>query len=122
MAKYFQTMQGSYEVRACAAGRTGQCLQQVAPVQPINWQDDSDAYTLVGDPPGPTTPSAPTSTMQQAGTVTLLGRANTQNRPQTTRPPTSCASADTGAWSIASNSSSGVLDHPGVRHPARRWA
>ena len=36
--------------RACTGGHTGECLQQVAPVQPINWQDDSDAYGLVGDP------------------------------------------------------------------------
>ncbi|MEV0569805.1 ricin-type beta-trefoil lectin domain protein [Dactylosporangium sp. NPDC050588] len=46
--RYFEDMQGSFETRACAAGRAGTCLQQVAPTRPINWQDDSDAFTLAG--------------------------------------------------------------------------
>ena len=50
LTSYTEDMQGSFETRACAAGRGGVCLQQVAPVRPINWQDDSDAFTLIGDP------------------------------------------------------------------------
>src|SRR5205814_8115591 len=34
-ARYVADMQGAFEVRACANGRTGRCLQQVAPVMPI---------------------------------------------------------------------------------------
>ncbi|WP_410631525.1 ricin-type beta-trefoil lectin domain protein [Amycolatopsis sp. cmx-4-83] len=108
-AKYFSDMQGSFEVRPCAAGRGGQCLQQVAPVRPINWQDDSDAFTLVGDPQWSNYTVSTDVDMQQAGTVTLLGRANTQNRPQSHQAAYQLRVADTGAWSIAKNSSGGVL-------------
>ncbi len=108
-AKYFSDMQGSFEVRPCAAGRGGQCLQQVAPVRPINWQDDSDAFTLVGDPHWSNYTVSTDVDMQQAGTVTLLGRAGTQNRPQSHQAAYQLRIADTGAWSIARNSSGGVL-------------
>jgi O-glycosyl hydrolase len=108
-AKYVSDMQGSYEVRDCAAGRTGKCLQQVAPVQPINWQDDSDAFTLVGDPSWSNYTVSTDVNMQQAGTVTLLGRANTQNRPQSHQAAYQLRISNTGAWSIAKNSSGGAL-------------
>ena len=109
MAKYFSTMQGAFEVRPCAAGRGGQCLQQVAPVKPINWQEDSDAFGLVGDPTWSDYTVSVDVDMRQAGTVTLLGRANTQNRPQGKQAAYQLRIGDTGAWSIAKNSSGGVL-------------
>jgi O-glycosyl hydrolase len=109
MAKYFSTMQGAYEVRACSAGRTGQCLQQVAPVKPINWQDDSDAFGLLGDPMWRDYTVSTDVDLQQAGTVTLLGRANTQTRPQRQQAAYQLRIGNTGAWSIAKNSSSGIL-------------
>ncbi|MEV6646900.1 ricin-type beta-trefoil lectin domain protein [Amycolatopsis sp. NPDC051371] len=108
-AKYFSDMQGSFEVRPCAAGRGGQCLQQVAPVRPINWQDDSDAFTLAGDPHWSNYTVSADIDLQQTGTVTLLGRANTQNRPQSRQAAYQLRIADTGSWSIARNSSGGVL-------------
>lgn len=109
MAKYFQTMQGAYEIRDCAAGRSGRCLQQVVPVKPINWQDDSDAYGLIGDTTWSDYTVSTDVNMQQAGTVTLLGRANTQLRPQYKQAGYQLRLSNTGAWSIARNSSSGVL-------------
>lgn len=108
-ARYFSDMQGSFEVRPCAAGRGGQCLQQVAPVRPIEWQDDSDAFTLAGDPHWSNYTVSTDLDMQQAGTVTLLGRAGPQNRPQSHQAAYQLRVADTGAWSIARNSSGGVL-------------
>jgi len=108
-AKYVSDMQASYEVRDCAAGRTGKCLQQVAPVQPINWQDDSDAFTLVGDPAWSNYTVSADVNMQQAGTVTLLGRANTQNRPQSHQAAYQLRISNTGAWAIAKNSTGGAL-------------
>jgi hypothetical protein len=108
-AKYFSDMQGSFEVRPCAAGRGGQCLQQVAPVKPIEWQGDSDAYGLVGDPSWSNYTVSVDVDMQQGGTVTLLGRANTQNRPQNQQAAYQLRISDTGAWSIARNSSGGIL-------------
>ncbi len=105
-ARYFSDMQGSYEVRDCAAGRSGGCLQQVAPVQPINWQDDSDAFTLVGDPSWSNYTISTDVNMQQAGTVTLLGRANTQTRPQNRQAAYQLRIANTGAWSIIRHTTS----------------
>lgn len=101
MARYFQTMQGAYEVRGCAAGRAGRCLQQVVPRQPINWQDDSDAFGLVGDPSWRNYTVSTDVNMQQPGTVTLLGRASTQLRPQNRQAAYQLRISDTGAWSIA---------------------
>ncbi len=99
--RYTEDMQGSYEVRPCSAGHSGQCLQQVAPVQPINWQDDSDAFTLIGDPSWANYTVSTDVNMQQAGTVTLLGRANTQLRPQNRQAAYQLRISNTGAWSIA---------------------
>jgi O-glycosyl hydrolase len=108
-ARYFADMQGAFEVRPCTAGRAGQCLRQVAPVKPIEWQGDSDAYSLAGDPGWSNYAVSTDVAMQQAGTVTLLGRANTQNRPQNQQAAYQLRISDAGAWSIARNSSGGVL-------------
>ncbi|MGI5239859.1 ricin-type beta-trefoil lectin domain protein [Dactylosporangium sp. CA-139066] len=102
--RYTEDMQGSFETRACAAGRSGTCLQQVAPQRPINWQDDSDAYTLIGDPAWNNYTVSVDVNLQQAGTVTLLGRANTQSRPQNRQAAYQLRVADTGAWSIVRHS------------------
>lgn len=108
-AKYVSDMQGSFEVRPCTAGRGGQCLEQVAPIRPINWQDDSDAFTMVGDPRWVDYTVSLDVNMRQAGTVTLLGRANTQKRPQRNQAAYQLRISDTGSWSIAKNSDGGVL-------------
>jgi hypothetical protein len=108
-AAYLSDMQGSYEVRPCAAGRSGQCVQQVTPVKPIEWQDDSDAYALLGDTTWSNYTVSVDVDLQQTGTVTLLGRANTQNRPQSHQAAYQLRFSDTGAWSIAKNTSSGNL-------------
>ncbi|NJP44323.1 galactosylceramidase [Streptomyces sp. PRB2-1] len=108
-ARYLSDMQGSFEARPCADGRSGQCVQQVAPVKPIEWQDDSDAFTLAGD----TTWSDYTVTadvdLQQAGMVELFGRAGTQNRPQSHQAGYELRVADTGAWSLVRSSAGGAL-------------
>ena len=104
MARYFETMQGAYEVRDCAAGRSGRCLQQVAPRQPINWQEDSDAYGLVGDTGWSNYTVKTDVNMLQAGTVTLLGRANTQLRPQNRQAAYQLRISNSGAWSIVRHS------------------
>ncbi|WP_432837782.1 ricin-type beta-trefoil lectin domain protein [Dactylosporangium sp. CA-092794] len=103
--RYTEDMQGSFETRPCAAGHSGQCLQQVAPQRPINWQDDSDAYTLIGDPAWTNYTVSLDVNMQQAGTVTLLGRAGLQLRPQNRQPAYQLRVANTGAWSIVKHTS-----------------
>ncbi len=108
-ARYLSDMQGSYEVRPCAGGRSGQCVQQVTPVKPIEWQDDSDAYSLIGDPTWTNYTVSADVDLQQSGTVELLGRANSQSRPQSHQAAYELRIGDTGAWSIAKNTSSGNL-------------
>jgi hypothetical protein len=104
--KYFEDMQGSYETRPCAAGRGGQCVQQVAPIQPIDWQDDSDAFTLIGDQSWSNYTVSTDVDMQQAGTVTLLGRAITQARPQSHQAAYQLRISNTGAWSVTKHTTS----------------
>jgi hypothetical protein len=107
-AQYLSDMQGSFEVRPCANGRTGQCVQQVAPVKPIEWQDDSDAFSLVGDPTWSNYTVKADVDLQQAGTAELLGRANTQARPQSHQNLYRFRVSNTGAWTIVKNYSSGT--------------
>lgn len=108
-ARYFSDMQGAYEVRPCAGGRAGQCLQQVTPQKPIEWQDDSDAFGLVGDPTWSNYKVSVDVNLQQAGTVTLLGRANTQLRPQSRQAAYQLRLSNTGAWSITKRTTDGSL-------------
>ncbi|MGW7547172.1 ricin-type beta-trefoil lectin domain protein [Streptomyces sp. NPDC054770] len=108
-ATYLSDMQGSFEARPCADGRTGQCVQQVTPVKPIEWQDDSDAFSLLGDPTWTDYTVKADVDLQQAGTVELLGRAGTQNRPQSHQAAYLLRVSDTGAWSIVKSSAAGTL-------------
>ncbi|MEV4296968.1 RICIN domain-containing protein [Microbispora rosea] len=108
-AKYFSDMQGAFEVRPCAGGRAGQCLQQVTPVRPIEWQDDSDAFGLVGDPSWSNYKVSVDVNFQQGGTITLLGRANTQSRPQSHQAAYQLRLSNSGAWSIAKSTTSGTV-------------
>ncbi|MFI7039359.1 ricin-type beta-trefoil lectin domain protein [Microbispora rosea] len=108
-AKYFSDMQGAFEVRPCAGGRAGQCLQQVTPVRPIEWQDDSDAFGLVGDPSWSNYKVSVDVNFQQGGTITLLGRANTQLRPQSHQAAYQLRLNNSGAWSIAKSTTSGTV-------------
>ena len=100
-ARYVADMQGSFEVRDCTAGHTGRCLQQVAPVQPILWQGGSDAFTLAGDPAWRDYTVSVDVNLQQSGVVKLIGRANTQARPQTKQASYEFRVSDTGTWTIA---------------------
>lgn len=106
-AKYFSDMQGAYEVQSCT-GRSGKCLRQMAPVKPIEWQDDSDAYSLIGDQSwGNYTVSADIR-LAAPGTVELLGRANAQSRPQSHQNAYWFRVSDTGAWSIVRSDTTGT--------------
>ena len=106
--RYTEDMQGSFEIRACGDGRSGECLQQVAPTQPITWQDDSDAFTLIGDAGWTNYTVGLDVNLQQAGTVTLLGRANTQQRPQGRQAAYQLRISETGDWAIAKHTTGGV--------------
>ena len=98
-ARYLSDMQGSFEVQPCT-GRSGQCVQQMAPVKPIEWQDDSDAYSLIGDTAWSNYTVSSDVLLRSAGTTELLGRANTQLRPQSHMNAYYFRIRDTGQWWI----------------------
>ncbi|MFD4776749.1 RICIN domain-containing protein [Streptomyces sp. NPDC058427] len=98
-AKYLSDMQGSFEVQPCS-DRAGRCVQQMAPVKPIEWQDDSDSYSLIGDPSWSNYTVSSDVYLRGAGTTELLGRANTQLRPQSHMNAYYLRIRDTGEWWI----------------------
>jgi Ricin-type beta-trefoil lectin domain len=108
-ARYLSDMQGAFEVQPCDDGHSGQCVQQMAAQEPIEWQGNSDAYALIGD----TTWSNYTVTsdvdLRQAGTAELFGRANTQDRPQSDQAAYLFRASNTGAWSIGKSDTSGNI-------------
>jgi hypothetical protein len=106
-ARYVSDMQGSFEAQRCVAGRSGMCLQQMAPVKPIEWQDDSDAFALVGDPTWTDYQVQIDAELAAPGTLELIGRAGTQNRPQSHQQGYSFQISDTGAWTIFKSDADG---------------
>jgi hypothetical protein len=105
-AKYLSDMQGSFEVQPCT-GRSGQCVQQMAPVKPIEWQDDSDSYALIGDTRWSNYTVSSDVLLRSAGTTELIGRANTQLRPQSHMNAYYLRIRDTGQWWIEKMSTDG---------------
>ena len=106
-ARYVSDMQGSFEVQPCEAGRKGKCLQQMAPTKPIEWQDDSDAFTLIGDPSWADYTVEVDAELAKAGTVEVIGRADFQKRPQSHQQGYFFQVADTGAWTLLKSNSDG---------------
>ncbi len=108
-AKYVSDMQGSFEIRACRNGRTGMCEQQVAPVKPIEWQGDSDAYALAGDTTWQNYTVSVDVSLQQPGTVELIGRVGKQARPQNKQAGYEFRLSNSGSWTLAKNDTTGTL-------------
>ena len=106
-ARYLSDMQGSFEVQTCAAGRAGSCLQQMAAVKPIEWQDDSDAFTLLGDPSWTDYAISVDALLVKPGTLEVIGRAGTQKRPQSHQQGYLLQISDTGAWTVMKSDTSG---------------
>ena len=105
--RLLSAMQGAYEVKPCAAGRAGRCVQQVAPVKPIEWQDDSDAFALLGDTGWHNYTVSADVELQQAGTVEILGRAGEQYRPQSQQSGYFLRASNNGGWSIVKSTADG---------------
>ncbi len=106
-ARYVSDMQGSFEVEPCAAGRPGKCLQQMADTKPIEWQDDSDAFTLLGDPSWKNYTVSVDAEFARPGTIELIGRAGLQKRPQSHQQGYFFRVSDTGAWNVFKSDADG---------------
>jgi hypothetical protein len=106
---YLSQMQGAFEVEPCAGGRSGQCLQQQAGVQPIEWDNNATPYTIGGNLSWANYTVSADALMRQPGAVQLLGRAGAQ---QAFSPANIndyyLQLSDTGAWSIVRNSTGGT--------------
>lgn len=107
-AKYLSDMQGSFETAPCK-GRSGQCVRQMAAQQPIEWQDDSDAFALLGDVDWKNYTVSSDVYLEQSGTVELMGRVGDQQRPQSHQAGYFLRVADTGKWSVVKSDTSGRL-------------
>jgi len=106
-ARYASDMQGSFEIQPCAAGRAGKCLQQMAATKPIEWQDDSDAFTLLGDPSWTNYTVSVDAELSKPGTLELIGRAGIQKRPQSHQQGYYFRVSDTGEWTLFRSNSDG---------------
>src|ERR1700733_2886437 len=77
--RYLSQMQGAFEVGPCAGGRSGQRVRQQAAVQPIEWDGNSNPYTIGGNLSWANYTVSADALMAQGGAVQLNGRAGTQH-------------------------------------------
>lgn len=106
---YLSDQNGSFQAEPCT-GRSGQCVRQMAAQAPVNWDNPSNPYTTLGDLGWTDYTVAVDALMEQAGSVQLLARIDTQH-------PFSVAGikdyylqlSSTGAWSIVKNTYGGTL-------------
>jgi hypothetical protein len=108
--RYLSQQQGAFEVEPCAGGRSGRCVQQQAAVQPIEWDGNSNPYTVGGNLSWANYTVSADALIQQAGAVQLLGRVGTQH----SFGPAGINEyylqvSNTGAWSIVRNNTSDTL-------------
>ncbi|HEY7417662.1 MAG TPA: RICIN domain-containing protein, partial [Ktedonobacteraceae bacterium] len=109
-ARYFADQNGSFEIVACGAGHSGRCLRQMNPTAPINWDNSSEPYTIVGDLSWMNYTVSSDVMLEQAGYVDVMGRVGTQQgfSPANINAYYLRVTSD-GNWSILRNSRSGNL-------------
>ncbi len=108
--RYLAQQQGAFETEPCAGGRSGQCVSQQAGVKPIEWDGDSNPYTIGGGLNWTNYTVAADALIRQAGAVQLMGRVGTQH----SFGPAGINAyylqvANTGAWSIIRNNTADSL-------------
>jgi Glycosyl hydrolase family 59/Ricin-type beta-trefoil lectin domain/Concanavalin A-like lectin/glucanases superfamily len=106
--RYLSQVQGAFEVEPCAGGRSGQCVQQQAPVQPIEWDSNASPFTIGGSPSWTNYTVSADALIEQAGSVQLIGRAGSQIGYY---PPAASEYylqlSSTGAWQVVRSNNSG---------------
>ena len=107
--RYLSQMQGAFEVAACTGGRSGNCLQQQAATQPIEWDNGANPYTIGGNLSWANYTVSGDALMEQAGAVQLLGRVGTMaGFSPANINDYYLQLSNTGAWSVIRNSTSGT--------------
>ena len=108
-AKYLSSMNGAFQAASCGGGRTGECLRQMAPVQPIRWTaEHSDLpYTLMGDLGWSNYTVSSDILLEQSGSAAeIIGRAGSQGKFNGGLNAYHLRLSDTGAWSLLKTSGS----------------
>lgn len=79
--KYFDSIQGAFEVDSCRGGRSGRCIRQEITLQPIEWGGGSPTAPLAvfGDPAWSNYVVSTDALLEQAGYVDLIGRLGSQS-------------------------------------------
>lgn len=109
-AQYFSDQNGSFEIAACGGGRSGNCLRQMSPTAPINWDNPSNPYTLLGDLSWQNYTVSSDVLLEQAGSVELMGRVGTQQGFSPANINAYYLSvSNTGSWSILKNTTGGTV-------------
>ncbi len=80
--KYFDSIQGAFEVDSCRGGRSGKCLRQEINLAPIEWPGGSPTPPLVvvGDPGWSNYKVSVDVLLEQTGYVDLIGRLGAQSQ------------------------------------------
>jgi hypothetical protein len=106
---YLAQQQGAFEVEPCTGGRSGNCLQQQAPVVPIEWDNNANPSTFGGNLSWSNYIVSADALMEQAGAVQLLGRVGTQDSENVNYINDYYLQlSNAGAWSLVRNSASGT--------------
>src|SRR5262249_31368107 len=71
---FLAQQQGAFETATCGGGRSGRCVRQQAPRQPIEWDAGANPYTLLGDLGWRDYTVTVDALFEQAGAVQVLGR------------------------------------------------
>jgi O-glycosyl hydrolase len=99
--RYLADMDGAFEIVNCGGGRTGQCVRQMAPQQPVVWRTGSrDPSALLGDLGWKDYTLKADVMLERAGYVELQGRVGTQGHNPSQVNAYFLRVTDQGAWSI----------------------
>ena len=100
LAKYFSDMYGAFETAPCDGGRSGICLSQLVPREPIAWKrTDGRPFTILGNLDWADYTVSTDILFEQPGSADLIGRLTGMSGADI---PNSYVLrvADTGAWSL----------------------
>ena len=100
LAKYFSDMYGAFETAPCDGARSGVCLSQLVPREPIFWKrTDNRPFTILGNFDWADYTVSTDVLFEQPGSADLIGRLTGMSGADI---PNSYVLrvADTGAWSL----------------------
>jgi hypothetical protein len=100
LAKYFSDMYGAFETAPCDGERSGICLSQLVPREPIAWKrTDGRPFTILGNLDWTNYTVSTDVLFEQPGSADLIGRLTGMSGADI---PNSYVLrvADTGAWSM----------------------